>query len=133
MPLKRANKANAQFNMSSLTDIIFLLLIFFMLTSNFVQIKPFDLPQSDSQTVAPTNIVVELEMDGALRVNNVRVTEASVLAALGDALEQTNNQAEATVTIVAETGVPFSRITPIMKLAAQRRARAIIATQPTAG
>ncbi len=119
--------------MSSLTDIIFLLLIFFMLTSNFVQIRPFDLPQSDSQTVAPTNIVVELEKSGALRVNNVEVSEASVLAALGDALEQTNNQADATVTIVAETGVPFSRITPIMNLAAQRRARAIIATQPRQG
>ena len=133
MSLKRSNRANAQFNMSSLTDIIFLLLIFFMLTSNFVQIRPFDLPKSDSQTVAPTNIVVELEKSGALRVNNITVTQSSVLAALGDALEQTNNQADATVTIVAETGVPFSRITPIMNLAAQRRARAIIATQPTAG
>ena len=133
MGLKRSNRANAQFNMSSLTDIIFLLLIFFMLTSNFVQIRPFDLPQSDSQTVAPTNIVVELEKSGVLRVNNIEVSEASVLAALGDALEQTNNQAEATVTIVAETGVPFSRITPIMNLAAQRRARAIIATQPRQG
>ncbi|WP_420459992.1 ExbD/TolR family protein [Neolewinella sp.] len=133
MGLKRSNRANAQFNMSSLTDIIFLLLIFFMLTSNFVQIRPFDLPQSDSQTVAPTNIVVELEESGALRVNNIEVSEASVLAALGDALEQTNNQADATVTIVAETGVPFSRITPIMNLAAQRRARAIIATQPRQG
>lgn len=133
MGLKRSNKANPQFNMSSLTDIIFLLLIFFMLTANFVQIKPFDLPTSDSQTVAPTNIVVELEKGGALRVNNIKVTEASVIAALGDALEQTNNQAEATVTIVAETGVPFSRITPIMNLAARRRARAIIATQPSQG
>ncbi|MBB4077567.1 biopolymer transport protein ExbD [Lewinella aquimaris] len=133
MGLKRSNKANAQFNMSSLTDIIFLLLIFFMLTSNFVQIRPFDLPKSDSQTVAPTNIVVELEKSGALRVNNITVTEASVLAALSDALEQTNNQKDATVTIVAETGVPFSRITPIMNLAAQRRARAIIATQPIQG
>ncbi|WP_116124591.1 ExbD/TolR family protein [Lewinella sp. IMCC34183] len=133
MGLKRSNRANAQFNMSSLTDIIFLLLIFFMLTSNFVQIRPFDLPKSDSQTVAPTNIVVELEKSGALRVNNVTVSQASVLAALNDALEQTNNQEQATVTIVAETGVPFSRITPIMNLAARRRARAIIATQPING
>ncbi|CAH1002088.1 Tol-Pal system protein TolR [Neolewinella maritima] len=133
MGLKRSNRANAQFNMSSLTDIIFLLLIFFMLTSNFVQIRPFDLPKSDSQTVAPTNIVVELEKSGGLRVNNIEVSQASVLAALSDALEQTNNQKDATVTIVAETGVPFSRITPIMNLAAQRRARAIIATQPRQG
>ena len=44
--------------MSSLTDIIFLLLIFFMLTSNFVKIQPFELPESDSKTVAPTSAVV---------------------------------------------------------------------------
>ncbi len=35
--------------MSSLTDIIFLLLIFFMLTSTLVRIDPFDLPESDSK------------------------------------------------------------------------------------
>ena len=133
MGLKRSNRANAQFNMSSLTDIIFLLLIFFMLTSNFVQIRPFDLPQSDSQTVAPTNIVVELERAGDVRVNNIEVSESVMLRALEDALEEVNDQANATVTIVAETGVPFSRITPVMNLAASRRARAIIATEPRRG
>ena len=105
-----------------------------MLTSNFVQIKPFDLPESDSQTVrANQHSPWELEKSGALRVNNVTVTENSVLPALSDLLEQVNNQRDATVTIVAETGVPFSRITPIMNLAAQRKARAIIATQPRKG
>ncbi len=73
MALKKRNKVTAEFNMSSLTDIIFLLLIFFMLTSNIVQIKPFDLPISDSQTVAPTNIVVQLEKNGNTSVNNVEV------------------------------------------------------------
>ena len=133
MGLKRSNRANAQFNMSSLTDIIFLLLIFFMLTSNFVQIRPFDLPKSDSQTVAPTNIVIELEKAGVARVNNIEVRGPAILQALTDALDQAENKEDATITIVAETGVPFSRITPVMNLAAQRRARAIIATQPRQG
>lgn len=130
MPLKRAAKASAEFSMASLTDIIFLLLIFFMLTSNFVQIKPFDLPISDSQTVAPTNIVVQLEKDGTTTVNNIEVRGEAINRALGDALAQVNDPEDATVTIVAETGVSFDRITPIMTLTAQRRARAIIATQP---
>ena len=130
MPLKRSSKVSAEFNMSSLTDIIFLLLIFFMLTSNFVQIHPFDLPESDSQTVAPTNIVVELQQDGSTRVNGIDLRGEAINAALGDALSQVEDKEQATVTIVAETGVPFSRITPVMNTAAQRRARAIIATQP---
>ena len=128
--LKRSSKVSAEFSMSSLTDIIFLLLIFFMLTSNFVQIKPFDLPVSDSQTVAPTNIVVQLEKDGTTSVNSINVTGAAINRALSDALIQVDNPEDATVTIVAETGVPFNRITPIMKLAASKKARAIIATQP---
>ena len=130
MPLKRGSKVNAQFNMSSLTDIIFLLLIFFMLTSNFVQIHPFELPESDSQTVAPTNIVVELQRDGSTRVNGLDLSGAAVNQALTDALVQVQDRDQATVTIVAETGVPFSRITPVMNTAAGQRARAIIATQP---
>ena len=130
MPLKRNSKVSAQSNMSSLTDIIFLLLIFFMLTSNFVQIHPFELPESDSQTVAPTNIVVELEQNGDTRVNGLELRGAAVLQAITDALVQVEDQDQATVTIVAETGVPFSRITPVMNTAARQRARAIIATQP---
>lgn len=130
MGLKRSSKPNAEFNMASLTDIIFLLLIFFMLTSNFVQIKPFDLPISDSQTVAATNIVVQLEKDGTTTVNNIVVRGEAITRALSDAIAQVDNPDDATVTIVAETGVPFDRITPIMTLTAQRRARAIIATQP---
>ncbi|SEQ80558.1 ExbD/TolR family protein [Neolewinella agarilytica] len=130
MGLKRSSKVSAEFNMSSLTDIIFLLLIFFMLTSNMVQIKPFDLPLSDSQTVAPTNIVVQLEKNGKTSVNNIDVTGAAINRALSDALVQVDNPEDATVTIVAEIGVPFNRITPIMKLAASKKARAIIATQP---
>lgn len=43
MGLKKRNKVNAEFSMSSLTDIIFLLLIFFMLTATFVRIEPFEL------------------------------------------------------------------------------------------
>ncbi len=130
MGLKKSNKVSAEFNMSSLTDIIFLLLIFFMLTSNFVQIKPFTLPESDSQTVAPTNIVVQLEKDGSTSVNNLEVTGAGIRQAINDAVAQADDEEATTVTIVAESGVPFNRITPIMELAAANRARAIIATQP---
>lgn len=130
MGLKRSSKVSAEFNMSSLTDIIFLLLIFFMLTSNFVQIKPFDLPESDSQTVAPTNIVVELEKEGNTSVNSIDVSGQAIAAAIVDAVRQSDDTENTTITIVAEKGVPFNRITPIMKLAAQNKARAIIATQP---
>ncbi|MEZ4907473.1 MAG: biopolymer transporter ExbD [Saprospiraceae bacterium] len=49
MGLKKRNKTSAEFSMSSLTDIIFLLLIFFMLTASMVQIN-FEIPESNSKT-----------------------------------------------------------------------------------
>lgn len=132
MGLKRGSKVNAEFNMSSLTDIIFLLLIFFMLTSNFVQIKPFELPKSDSQTVAPTNITVQLENgETDVTLNNITIPESMVSRALGDALAQVKDEEQATVTIVAEIGVPFSRVQKVMEAANKLKMRAIIATQPT--
>lgn len=131
MALKRGNKANAEFNMSSLTDIIFLLLIFFMLTSNFVQIKPFDLPESDSQTVAPTNITVQLEKNSSeITLNNITISERMLARALGDAKAQVKEEGQATVTIVAEVGVPFRRVQKVIEVANQLKMRAIIATQP---
>lgn len=131
MGLKRGSKVNAEFNMSSLTDIIFLLLIFFMLTSNFVQINPYELPKSDSQTVAPTNITVQLRREeSAIKLNNVTVTERTLGRALSDAKAQVLDQDQATVTIVAEVGVPFSRVQMVIAEANKLRMRAIIATQP---
>ena len=61
--MKKRNKVSAEFSMSSLTDIIFLLLIFFMLTSQAVQIN-VDLPQSDSKVVAPTDLAVQIFKNG---------------------------------------------------------------------
>ncbi|MCQ2058121.1 MAG: biopolymer transporter ExbD, partial [Bacteroidaceae bacterium] len=52
--LKRKNKISPQFSMSSMTDIIFLLLIFFMITSTLVSPNAIKvlLPQSSQQTSA---------------------------------------------------------------------------------
>ena len=54
MALKRRNRIEASFSMASMTDVIFLLLIFFMVTSTFVfpnAIKVL-LPKSKEQTAA---------------------------------------------------------------------------------
>ena len=78
MGLKQRNKPNAEFSMSSLTDIIFLLLIFFMLTSTLVKPPVFDLPESNSKTVAPTDIVVGLGEDGTYFVNGEKTSLSSI-------------------------------------------------------
>lgn len=130
MGLKKRNKANAEFNMSSLTDIIFLLLIFFMLTSNLVQIDPFELPESDSQTVAATSVVVQIKKDGEMTLNNIPITSSALYKGLVIKKKENDNPNDFTVTIVAEKGVPFRKVKDIMEAAGRLKAKAIIATQP---
>ena len=130
MGLSKRNKVSAEFSMSSLTDIIFLLLIFFMLTSTLVRIQPFDLPESDSKTVAATSVVVTIEKDGKHTLNNNEIPTRALERELRRQYRESNNQEGFTVTIVAEMGTPFDRVVNIMNIAARMKVKAIIATQP---
>jgi biopolymer transport protein ExbD len=130
MGLKKRSKVSAEFSMSSLTDIIFLLLIFFMLTSTLVRIQPFDLPKSNSKTVASTSIVVTMEQNGRYTVNNDEVSSRNLERALRMAVRTSDNRKNATVTIVAEIGTPFDNVVDIMKIANRLNVNAIIATEP---
>ena len=130
MGLQKRSKVSAEFSMSSLTDIIFLLLIFFMLTANFVKIDNLELPQSDSKTVAPTSIAVSLAKDGNIKLNGNKITMSKLRSAVRTELAKQEDRANATITIVAEVGVPFERVVDIMNVAKQLRMKAILATSP---
>ncbi len=130
MAFKKRNKVSAEFSMSSLTDIIFLLLIFFMLTSTLVRIEPFDLPEAESKTVAAMSAVVTIDKQGRFTLNSKPIRKSVLQRALRTELRKMDNPQNATVTIVAEKGVPFEYVTEVMEIAARLRARAIIATKP---
>ena len=117
--------------MSSLTDIIFLLLIFFMLTSKMVKIEPFELPTSDSKTVAAQSVVVSISASDEWKLNSIDIRPAALPRAIKSAIAEVKDKDDVTVTIVAERGVPFTKVEQVMKLAAENRVKAMIATQPT--
>lgn len=117
--------------MSSLTDIIFLLLIFFMLTSKMVRIEPFELPVSDSKTVAATSVVVSISAADEWKLNSVGIRPNALPRGLKQAIGEVPDKDDVTVTIVAEKGVPFAKVEQVMKLAAENRVKAMIATQPS--
>jgi biopolymer transport protein ExbD len=134
MGLKSRNKVSAEFSMSSLTDIIFLLLIFFMLTSTLVKItQPVDLPESDSKTVAPTSALVGVTMEGTYSLNNVPTSLSSIETQLRSEWPTKADRKDVTITIVADKGVPFDRVRKVMEVAGRLNVRAIIATQPRQG
>lgn len=133
MGLQRRNKVSAEFSMSSLTDIIFLLLIFFMLTSTLVKLDAFELPESDSKTVAPTSIVVSIQKSGRLTLNGKVYRMGSLEGAIRREVSSAENKKNATVTIVAEKGVAWKQVSRVVELAGKLRVKAILATQPVKG
>ena len=83
MGLKKRTKVSAEFNMSSLTDIIFLLLIFFMLTSSLVSPTAINLKlpsSSRNATNQSSHSPIKLQIDNRKRykINNVKISEDKV-------------------------------------------------------
>ncbi|HOY14226.1 MAG: biopolymer transporter ExbD [Saprospiraceae bacterium] len=129
MGLGGRNKITAEFNMSSLTDIIFLLLIFFMLTSSIVQIN-VPLPQSDSKTVAPSDLAVMLKKDESISFNGKPTTIEELEKVVATNLRYSENKENAVLSIISESGVTYDRLHEVMKIAAGLKIKAILATQP---
>ena len=115
--------------MSSLTDIIFLLLIFFMLTSSMVQIS-LDLPESDSKTVSPTDIVVQITKDGAHTLNGKSIRVSKLKGALRASVAKSDNKENAAIAIAAEKGVHWKDVSAVMEIASALGVKAVLATQP---
>lgn len=129
MGLKSRSKVSAEFSMSSLTDIIFLLLIFFMLTSSLVQIR-VDLPEADAKTIAPSDVIVQIDPQGAYRLNGKEIEFRYIQSEVQQLFQESKNPDKATLTIAAEKGVSWDKVSALMKVANNLKCRAIIATQP---
>ena len=128
-PMKKRSKVSAEFSMSSLTDIIFLLLIFFMLTSSTVQIN-MELAESNSTTLSPSDLVVMMTKDGRLTFNGKTVKKSELKGKIKTRLANMENKDNASLAIIAEVDVPWKKINDAMKVANSLQLKAHIATQP---
>jgi len=126
--MKKRSKVSAEFSMSSLTDIIFLLLIFFMLTSSMVQIN-VQLPTSDSKAIAANDLIVMMTKDGSLTFNGKKTTRKALKNKIKSEYSKMSNKDNASVSIVAEVGVPWKKINEVIVVASSLKIRAHIATQ----
>ena len=134
MALKRRNKINAAFSMSSMTDIVFLLLIFFMVTSTLVAPNALKLllPQSNNQTAAKpiTTISITRDIkyyindDGRLRRVEFREIEPFLQNRYGIGND------DIYISLHAERSVPWEEIVKIMNIARKNRYKMIAATAP---
>ena len=129
MAIKSRNKINAQFSTASMSDLVFLLLIFFMLTSSMVQIN-VPLPQSDSKTVAPSDFSVMIKKDETVSFNGKETTFDELEKVIATNLRYSENKENAVLSIISESGVTYDKLHEIMKIAAGLKMKAILATQP---
>src|SRR6187549_770165 len=84
MNIGSKNKIDPSFSMASMTDLIFLLLIFFMLTSSFVTPSglPVNLPSSKASTIEVQKVSITVTKDLKFYVDDKQVTKSTLEAAL---------------------------------------------------
>ncbi|MFH1958673.1 MAG: biopolymer transporter ExbD [bacterium] len=115
-------------------DIVFLLLIFFMLSSSFI-VQPgirLRLPKAVSSEIdLGRTVIVEIPAGGSIFVNNVKVGFEELPQALGIAL---SNAEEKMAIIKADSRVPHGVVVKVMDMAKLSGAeRLVIATEPQTG
>ncbi len=131
MKFKKQRKLLMSFESTAMADIIFLLLIFFLLSSSFImQVgTKVSLPkESNPETLDQHPIVITLEKDGRVLVNEDRVTMAELQGKLAEALESDPDRA---VVVRGDESVSLGRTIEVMDIAKRLgAARLAIATRP---
>ncbi len=129
MSLKTRNKVEASFSMSSMTDLVFLLLIFFMITSTLISPNALDLvlPKSAAQTDKKASVSVSITEDLIFAVDKQIVDKGNIAAVLSQKLAGVE---EPTIALHAAKSVPIEYVVEIMDIARKNHYRVILATSP---
>ena len=129
MKLKKRNKASAAFNMASLTDIIFLLLIFFVINSEMPNALKLILPNASGKTPASKSITVALSNDLTYMVNNKVVMYEDVRSSLETEIAKSNSD-EPTVVLKIDKDVALEKAVELLDIGNQLKVPMILATKP---
>lgn len=128
MNLGSKNKIEASFSMASMTDLIFLLLVFFMLTSSFVTPSglPVNLPSSKSSTIEVQKVSVTITKELQYYVNDKRVTKATLEGELKSRLGGNKGS----VVLHIDKDVPSEHLVYVAGIATSLEAKVVVATKP---
>ena len=135
MALKRQNDMMSMFSMASMTDVIFLLLIFFMVTSTFVfpTALEVNLPQSSQQTALKPGARVYIDK------------EQQIYASFGDSepqpidrdalltfLQLTQQQSpDSYIALYADQELPYGRVVEMLEMSSRNNLKMVLATHPS--
>ena len=135
MALKRNTKVDASFALSSMTDIVFLLLIFFLVTSTLINPNALKLllPKSTGQIGAKATVSVSIKdwqndtytyhVNGDTNPSTYEEVEDQLIGLL-------LNEEDPTFSIYSDQTVPVGEVVQIMNIAKRNHYKVILATQP---
>ena len=141
MALKKPFEPMSLFSMSSMTDVIFLLLIFFMVTSSLVYPSAVDVNLPSSNNQVSTKPVTEVYLDSLYRISIVedRTDTANMersfprevnLAALTEKLAAIRaTDSLRTIALYADKSVEYGKVVEILDAAARNHLKMVLATQ----
>ncbi|MBO4427755.1 MAG: biopolymer transporter ExbD [Bacteroidales bacterium] len=135
MAIKRTTKVDAGFSMSSMTDIVFLLLIFFLVTSTLINPNALKLllPKSTGQVSAKPTVSVSIKDWGegtfTYHINGNELAE-EIEQVEDDLVGLLQNEEDPTFSIYSDESVPIKEIVQVMNIAKRNHYKVILATQP---
>lgn len=127
MKLKGRNKISPEFSMASMTDIVFLLLIFFMLTANSPNALDLLLPKAKGKSTNTQNVSVTINKNLEYFVNSERINGEYIEIELKKALE---GQDKPTIILRAEESVAIKEAVNVMDIANRNNYKVILAVRP---
>lgn len=133
MQLSSKHKVDPNFNMSSMTDVVFLLLVFFMLTSNFVtpSAVPLKLPESRKTMITTQKVALSVSKDLEYFVDEESVSFSQLKNKLRQKLSVTTSQDKTKDVIVihADRDLPYEEVMKVAGLASELNVKVSLANQ----
>ena len=129
MALKTRNKVSFTFSLPGMADIIFLLLIFFMITSTLIHPTALKLllPKSSHQTSAKPLTTVSITYDLKFFVEDVPVEIENLEQVLQ---EKIGGNSDIYISLHADKSVPIEHVVKVMNIAKKNQFKLILATSP---
>jgi biopolymer transport protein ExbD len=129
MSLRSKNKVSANFSMSSMTDIVFLLLIFFMLTSTLVSPNALKLllPNSKARTLEKQTVSVSITAEIEYYIEDQKVPFEDLENQL---IQLLSNEVEPAIVLHADKTVDIEFAVKVMDIAYRNKYKVVLATNP---
>ncbi|MDO5608511.1 MAG: biopolymer transporter ExbD [Capnocytophaga sp.] len=127
MKLRGRNKVSPEFSMSSMTDIVFLLLVFFMLTANSPNALDLLLPRAKGKSTNTQNISVSINKNLNYFIDKKQIQPENLEQELRASLQGVETP---TIILRVEESVPIENAVTVMDIANQNQYKLILAVRP---